>query len=592
MAAVNGCGPAQFATEMGFSIKRILDLEPWSLDKLCQLAGLNQAERDELVSWTGESVGNVRTLLRNEVFVSRAVRNPTVKGCPACLREDAAGEARPMKFMFIRGDWQVRGKDVCLRHNMALVPLWTHEVRISRYSISDRLSENLEDILSGSRDGARMSPSEYDLWLDRRLQDGADTTWLGALGLYPAITFCELLGAELVRAGGAVASAQVRPSVAGFLVARNGPGKIEEALDGLLAATGDTALEPRGVYGQLFTYLDRASCGDPAFDALRDLLRSHIFRRWPLGPDDKIFGQSLTARRIHSVATASKEIGVGHALLDSLLTEAGAFEPHDQRAPRQKTFEPAPFSELLKEIPSWIGPIEMQKAMGATRAELRALEEDKVLIPRTSITTVKSPWRASDGEVLLERLRKMTRRQVSSSEKGWITLQAARNHSQLSLAEILRAVEAAALTMGRNVDDDGYHSFVVMKDELDRLAPHDDTSSQERDLVPAAAFGREIGLRGSGTFLSFISDGHTPAQRAPHPMTGQLLYYLSQEDIAEFRRRFLTPSMMAAETGAHRNTVIAALTSHGAQRFMPGGKDYGAIYLRVSVASALASLRD
>ncbi|WP_417812330.1 hypothetical protein, partial [Thalassospira alkalitolerans] len=61
---------------------------------------------------------------------------------------------------------------------------------------------------------------------------------------------------------------------------------------------------------------------------------------------------------------------------------------------------------------------------------------------------------------------------------------------------------------------------------------------------------------------------------------GQVFYYLSPEDIAAFRNSFVTPSMMTTETGAHRNTVVAALTSLRVERFMPGGKDYGPIYLR------------
>jgi hypothetical protein len=67
---------------------------------------------------------------------------------------------------------------------------------------------------------------------------------------------------------------------------------------------------------------------------------------------------------------------------------------------------------------------------------------------------------------------------------------------------------------------------------------------------------------------------------------------MSDENISEFHQKFLTPRMMANETGKHRNTVIAALDAYRAIRFMPNNKDYGPIYLRTSAARALASLRD
>jgi len=591
MAAANGCGTAQFSIEMGFSIKRVLNLDSWPLERLCQMAGIDEHAMEDLVSWTGTSIGEARTRFRNEVFVSRALRNPTVRGCPACLREDAEGSERPTESMYMRGDWQLRGNDICLRHKKALVPLWKHSHPVARSSVSERLTKQLSDIMSGSIDGDEVLPSEYDYWLEERLEDGSDHTWLGGIGLYPAMTFCTLLGTELLRTGAAADSASGRPSVIGFLVAREGPAQIEEAFSKLLAHAKDTALEPRGVYGSLFVHFDRASREDPAFSALRDLLRSHIFRCWPLAAGEKIFGQSLTSRRVHSVATAAEETGVGQALLDDLLTEAGALEPEDPRGPRQKTFELAPFAQLIADIPTWVGPFEMQKAIGATRAELRALVNDNVLARRSNLPKVKSPWSAVDGTAFLERMLSMSQRRVSPSEKGWITLQAARNHSRRSLSEILNAVEIKKLTMGQLEGDDGYHSLVVMKAELAALYRDEQVQSKARDLVPAAAFGREIGLRGKDTFLSFVSDGHSPSQKAPHPVTGQVFYYLSPEDIAAFRNSFVTPSMMTTETGAHRNTVVAALTSHRVERFMPGGKDYGPIYLREGAQPALVSLR-
>jgi hypothetical protein len=39
----------------------------------------------------------------------------------------------------------------------------------------------------------------------------------------------------------------------------------------------------------------------------------------------------------------------------------------------------------------------MRQAMGATKHELEALEADGVLVPRTRVAKVKSPWRLSDG---------------------------------------------------------------------------------------------------------------------------------------------------------------------------------------------------
>ncbi len=588
MAAANGCGPAQFSIEMGFSIKRVLNLEPWPLERLCQLAGIDTQEMEDLVSWTGHSIGNVRTRFRNEVFVSRALRNPTVRGCPACLREDAVGSEHPTKSMYMRGDWQLRGNDICLRHQKALVPLWKHSHPVARNSVSERLTENLSDIMSGARDGHEVHPAEYDFWLERRLVDGTDRTWLGNIGLYPAMTFCALLGKGILKLEGK-SSTEDRAAAIGFSVAKHGPEEIEKIFVEMHTAAQNSTLEPSGVYGQLYDQLTWAHADDDAFEPIKRLLRSHIFDRWPVEPTESILGRSIGSRRIHSLSSAAKELNISEKLLDTLLTEAGVFQDEDQRTPRQKTFEIAPYRNLLHEIPQLVGPIEMQRRIGATQTELETLERDGVLEPRSKVASVRSPWNFQDGLALVERLSKWAIRTVQPADEDWITLQAARVRYRTPLPLIFEAIEIGKLALGRNDEVQGYHGFVVFRPELDNVFGHV-IEDRGRELVPAAAFGRTIGLRGREGFMTFIEDGHTPATLGQRSVTQQEQWYLSPDDIAAFRERFLTPSMLASETGRHRNTIFAALKKYGTPRFTPNGKDYGPIYLRKSAKKALADL--
>jgi len=85
--------------------------------------------------------------------LARALRNPVMRGCPACLREDAqAHQGNPLEFMAMRGDWQLREVSYCLRHRQPLVPLWSERVTEKRFDIGARLQENIEDLLSEALD--------------------------------------------------------------------------------------------------------------------------------------------------------------------------------------------------------------------------------------------------------------------------------------------------------------------------------------------------------------------------------------------------------------------------------------------------------
>lgn len=93
-------------------------------------------EMEEMLSWTGFRVGNVRMDYRGDTVISRALRNPTVRGCFACLREHAAkAPSGPTSSMVMWGDWQLCELSICLRYRMLLVPLWTEDRPDGRFDM-------------------------------------------------------------------------------------------------------------------------------------------------------------------------------------------------------------------------------------------------------------------------------------------------------------------------------------------------------------------------------------------------------------------------------------------------------------------------
>ncbi|MBY6068942.1 hypothetical protein KUW17_19525 [Leisingera aquaemixtae] len=138
------------------------------------------------------------------------------------------------------GDWLCRGVDVCLRHCHPLMPLWESSRPVNRDDAGARLAEILPDLLAGNFDSDLIEPSAYDAWLDRRLSQGEDKTWLATQPLFAAMTCCALLGKELLRAQELEADDRAEKAK-GFDAASRGPEEITCALDGiLLAGEGDT----------------------------------------------------------------------------------------------------------------------------------------------------------------------------------------------------------------------------------------------------------------------------------------------------------------------------------------------------------------
>ncbi|WP_223814343.1 TniQ family protein [Roseicitreum antarcticum] len=592
MAAINGSDATGFALDIGVSLKRILSLEEFAVGTFADRSGLAPAQLATMLSWTGERVGDVRMKYRGEVFVSRAVRNPVVRGCPHCLRAVAGDQTSPLRHLAMAGDWLCRGVDVCLRHRHPLVPLWERPRPIDRDDVGARLTEILPALLAGRFDRDLIESSAYDRWLDRRLSQGEDDTWLGTQPLFVAMTFCALLGTELLRVQEREAEDRTAKAL-GFDVLSRGPEAIVGALD-LLTLAGDGGhFVTKGALGTIFGALDHLYRNDDSFDGFRDIVRRHVLSIWPVAGGDEILGQVVSERRLHSLVSASTETGIGKTVLNDFLTEAGAFAPDDARADLRKTFDAKAYQFLLDEIPTLVGPIAMRKAIGATRAELMSLAADRILVPRTKVATIKSPWRVSDGVSLLKELEREAIA-LDADAPGWETIQHVHKRLGVSVGEVIAAIRDGGLSVGKRAEVFGYHAFVVQSAKVDQLTV---SRSRKESMVAmegelnAAAFARSVGIRKKGAFLALIEGGHTPATKVLHPVTKRPQWRMNDADIAAFHEKFTTPTVIGEETGHHRNTILAALSVGGIRPFRPNDVDAGPVYLRDEVAGILGALK-
>ncbi|MBU2936466.1 MULTISPECIES: TniQ family protein [Pacificibacter] len=590
LAAVWQTDARDLAYDMGAPYNRLLDQDEDAIEALAGWANLIPDVTDELLSWTGVRAGNVRMQFRGELFISRALRNPVMRGCPVCLRKDTSNAKGPaFSAMVMRGDWQFREVNLCVRHGHPIVPLWETKAIKDRFDIGARLREIEEKILSGGFDQPRLEPSNYDLWLDRRLEDGDDNTWFKDQPVHIVAPLCRLIGQATSRLGtsnGAVISTLAHS--AGFDVVVQGKGAIRATLDQIASTATKSSDEPRKIFGMLYSQLDRDYRNEPGFHPFRSLLRECVLDHWPRAAGDVVLGHVVKERRRHSLTTAALETGIGIGVLEHFLVEAGVFKTEDGRPHSRKLFDAEAHSALLAEIPTLVGPIAMRKAMGATHKELVALENEELLIPRTKVKKIKSPWRISDGTVLVAELLKNSIL-VDENESSWETLLHGSRRRAITLKGLVCGIKEGQLTVGKRIGVEGFHGIVVQKTEVNRLAGprtrvEGEVLDDEAGTMSAAEFGRSIGLRDGEAILALIKAGYVSARLITSPLTARLQYRMTPNDMANFNQRFVTLSKLSAETGQHRNTIRGIFKSARVAPFSPDGQDFGAVYLRDDVA--------
>ena len=581
MAAVNGTSALKFCSDMGVSYRGLIKLNAADLKNFADLSALTEAQISELVSWTGQAIGDIRMRFRGEIFVSRALRNPTMRGCPACLKEDLDTEpGAPSRRMVMRGDWQLRDATICVRHQHPLIDLWHDTSLPSRMNIGAHLDLLKDQIGNGTRAGVAVAPSPYDRWLDARLASGTDDTWLSDQPLYAATTFIRLLGTELVRQdlwkNPDLCETERAAQAAGFDVLSRGPAAIRAALEQLAARAPAGTSTPNKAFGQLYRDMARAHLEDELFTDFRAIMREVILENWPIASGEDVLGESLSERRLYAINAAAQDAGIGPKLMGQLLVEAGALNETDMG----QTFPAEPFRDLIAEIPERVGNAEMCRAMGATRHEFEALATDGAISPRTKITTVKAPWLVSDGMALLEELDGLALR-TEGLGSDWERLLKARARAGLSFDQLLQQIRKSSMKLAKPKGEAGFSGFHVLKTEVDALkTKHAHANPSFEGLVPAAVFGRQIGLRDGGKFRLFLEAGHSPSRLVRVPNRRAPRRFLNSEDIAAFRQKFVTPSMLMEETGLPRNTILANLRAEGVEPFRPDGQDFGKLFPR------------
>lgn len=75
-----------FSYDIGVAFKRLVEQDPEAIEEFANWVGLTTEQKNELLSWTAMRAGEIRMVFRGELFMSRALVHPVMRGCPVCLR--------------------------------------------------------------------------------------------------------------------------------------------------------------------------------------------------------------------------------------------------------------------------------------------------------------------------------------------------------------------------------------------------------------------------------------------------------------------------------------------------------------------------
>jgi len=466
-AAMHGIPMSVFAKEVGLSLRGLLNTTPEALGRLSELFDLEDHIVEEMVSWSGKQInGEVRMTYRGETIISRALRNPTVRGCAFCLLEDIDAsnhDADPCAYL--RGDWLFRHSFVCTKHSVPLMPLWAVDKSVERYDIAKLIKAVDLSILVRESSNCKNQATTYDHWLERRLTSGDDESWLVAIPIGHAAKFCCLLGDELARLveNEEQDEAGIFPSRAlGFDVTSAGKAAISEALLSLTSLASGHSDKPQKAFGRLYAWLSHETRDDPSCDEFRDTMREVILGVWPIAAGETLLGKTIQRRALHSVTSAAIDLDIGPELMRRLLISEGYVSANDDRPNTRLTIKAQTITHLHNKIAGLVGIGEMRRSMNVTVTQFKALIDGELINPARIAVSQKQPWDPNDGERFLNALLEGAQ-SPEPCDDGWEHIHKSSLRVRVSLQAIVKAIRKGDVVVGKAIDQTGFASILVDK---------------------------------------------------------------------------------------------------------------------------------
>ena len=579
LAARNGVSTRLLGLDYDIPFRSVLDGENSAINDLSALGGL---AGEQIAQWTASRRNGPYHIFRGENFHGTTIRNPAIKGCPVCLREDAQDPTRPPEQqMAIRGHWMLKHVFLCLKHGHPLVELWRETNLYSRYDTSLYFAHQADAILRGDFDQETRDCTDFDEWIDNRLKLGPGNGWLDRHSLHAAASFCFILGNALLRLELEAPSSIPKEDrwaiyQTGYAVASMGETAVREALQKLQQVTAIPQQGPKATFPLLYDRLSHDYVTDIDFQPFRDILRSHILETWPLGVGDELMGQSVEKRLYHSVITAAKETGVDQRRLRKLLEAQNLISPDQPDA--WAIFDAEGASSLLASLVTYLTAKTFAENLCMTRSQFDILVEDGVLTAALSDAGTKHTWNPKDGQDFLARLFFGAERLVQA-QHGWEHISKSAMRLKIRPGEIIRAIQnKQLLRVGNHADFDGYAALYVYHDQVAALL-----GGKEQQATSIEIFAKSVGARELPAFRRLIVKGHSPSTILKNPRTNAMQRYISASDEAAFHSKFYTLRSMSAEYDRSWQRLTAELTETGIRPFSPDGADYGKIYFKDEV---------
>lgn len=580
-----------FCVDMGISFAAIVAGRDSEVGALAKLAGADAAK----LRANAIAISETGYTLRGVSLTRQALLRHRVRVCPHCLQDDITSTANaPAASVYYRAPWSLSSIRTCAAHSLPLLEL-TSSGRAQRHDFAALAAEHLDSVGKLAASTRRREASGLETYLVGRL-DGKATTapWLDAMPFYAAAKACEMLGAvgefgTTTTLEGLDEDDWHAAGSRGFAIAAGGPPAIDAYLTdlrvshqkGWLVANG-----PSAWFGNLYKWLAHYS-EDAAYDPLRNLIVTNLIENVPLAPGERLFGQPVTNRKVHSLRTAFLETGLHPSRLRKALAFTGQIQAdHADLSDHAVVFDAAATNALLRRLASALTFLELCPYLNANRVQTKLLIDAGHIRPVLEGRDEEVGWRCyarDDVDAFLAALHRDAVL-VAVAPAGSYPIQDAAKRACCHSREIVDLIIARKLNwVGRLSATSGYDAVLV---DVDEVRKH--VRGQELDGLTVSAATKVLRL-GSRTVNALIAGDVIATAYQRHPVNRAMVQVIPEKALERFRLRYVSLFALAEELGAHHVKLKRALAERGIHVALAPDQFHASFYLREDIRSVSLS---
>lgn len=577
----SNAGARFFCADMGINFGRVVDGQPDALTALADLVG---ADPDKLAADAFRRMPEGH-LFRGERLSKSSLLRTSLRFCPACLLDDCSGASKPETMTYGRTIWSIAAIRTCPVHGLEIVDAGPTVQPSKTHDFARPIKPLLPDLGAMADRATRRSASGLELYVMAQLAGTVgNAPWLDGLPLYVGTAICESIGmvdrfGREARANKLSESEWAEAGDCGFRIASRGEAGIREFMKELLRTYPYSRSEtegPQAVLGGFFRFL-AFSAPHPDFEVVRNLVADFMIEHMPFGPGDLIFGKPIKRRVLHSVRSASQEMGVHPKRLRKVLHAAGVLSTEQMELPYgNATFDAATAAQTLTDAIDGLFMTEIEPYLGAGRTQTKLLVDSGIVEPMfPKRPDLDHLFRRRDLDLFLDRIF-VDAVPVEEPDEDMADVHKAVKRVCCSTIEIVHLVLDGKLSwVGRHTGVHGFAALLVRVSEIRSIM----RGSMDGWLTAATI---ETTMRTSTKVVrSLIDRGYLRTEEIISPLNRCPVRVVRQTALDEFRQEYTTLFEAMETTGIHFREIKNRLTAIGVE---PGirREDVGAAFYRKS----------